>query len=244
MTLSARYRKSLLAVALVAAAGSLALPVSAHDKSEHKKSQWPQATLQAQASAEVQQDTVRITLAAELSDASQAAVAERLSKTLEDVMADAKGHDKIKATSGNYRVWPKNDQDGKISDWRGRGEIILESSDFAAASQLASDLSDRMPIANLDFSVSPKARAEQEAALLAEAAQAFKDRARELSQAFGYADYAIKEVNLSGAGARYYDAAPRGVAMAAAKAAVPLEAGTETVSVSVQGSIFLRSAQK
>src|SRR3546814_13703368 len=49
---------------------------------------------------------------------------------------------------------PMSDKDGKISNWRGRGEIFLESSDFAAASELASTLSDRMPIANLGFSVS------------------------------------------------------------------------------------------
>src|SRR3546814_14721123 len=72
---------------------------------------------------------------------------------------------------------PMSDKDGKMSNWRGRGEIFLESSDFAAASELASTLSDRMPIANLGFSVSPQARPTQQEALLDQAARAL-DRTR------------------------------------------------------------------
>ncbi len=244
MYLFKQNSKWLLALVLSAAGASFAAPALAHDSGEGRhKEKWPQAQLQAEAVTEVAQDTVTITLATEISDASQSAVASALSKTLEEVMKKAKGHEKVKATSGNYRIWPMNDKDGKISNWRGRGEILLESTDFAAASELASTLSDRMPIANLRFSVSPRLRAKQEEALLAQAAQAFRDRAKALADAFGYAGYDIKEVNLGGSGARY-EAAPRMMAMAADKASVPLEGGTETVSVSIQGSIFLRSAQK
>ncbi|TKR57049.1 DUF541 domain-containing protein [Allopusillimonas ginsengisoli] len=207
---------------------------------------WPQATLQAEAVSEVAHDTVRITLATEVSDASQAAVAQVLTQTLDEVMkqAKAKGNDKVKAFSGDYRVWPMNDKDGKISDWRGRGEIILESTDFAEASRLASELSDRMPIDGLAFSVSPKVRAEHEDALLTQAAQAFRDRAQALATAFGYQGYSIKQIDLGGAGARY-ESAPRMMAMSAdRKVAVPLEAGTERITVAVSGSIFLHSDKK
>lgn len=211
-------------------------------RDHHKK--WPQAALQAEAVSEIAQDTVRITLATEVSDVSQAAVAQTLTQTLDEVMKQAKGNDKVKATSGNYRVWPMNDKDGKISNWRGRGEIILESTDFAEASTLASALSDRMPIDGLAFSVSPKVRAEHEDALLAQAAQAFRDRAQALTDAFGYQSYTIRQIDLGGAGARY-ESAPRVMAMAAdSKASVPLEAGTERITVSVRGSIFLHSDKK
>jgi predicted secreted protein len=238
MYLSSMKRNCLFALALSASLGAAlaAAPARAHEPARHHD-KWPQASLQAEAAAEVSQDTVRITLATEISDASQAAVAQALNKTLDEVMQKAKGHERIKASSGNYRVWPMNDKDGKITNWRGRGEIVLESADFAAASELASSLSERMPIANLAFFVSPKA-------LLEQAAQAFRDRAQALTTAFGYTAYDIKEINLGGSGAQY-EAAPRVMAMAAgAQSKVPLEAGTEMVSVSVQGSIFLRSDKK
>lgn len=216
-------------------------PLAAHHDRNHK---WPQATLQAEAASEVAHDTVRITLATEVSDTSQAAVAQALTQTLDKVMKQAKDNDKVKAFSGDYRVWPMNDKDGKISDWRGRGEIILESTDFAEASRLASALSDRMPIDGLAFSVSPKVRAEQEDALLAQAAQAFRDRAQALVTAFSFQGYSIKQIDLGGAGTRY-ESAPRMMAMSAdSKVAVPLEAGTERITVTVSGSIFLHSDKK
>ncbi|UYO94474.1 SIMPL domain-containing protein [Pollutimonas sp. M17] len=245
MYLSKQNGKWLLALTLCAASAGFAATAGAHDAGgDRHEGKWPQAQLQAEAVAEVAQDTVTITLASEISDDSQAAVASALSKTLDEVMKQAKGHENIKATSGNYRIWPMNDKDGKISNWRGRGEIFLESTDFAAASKLASSLSDRMPIANLRFSVSPALRAKQEEALLEKAGQAFRGRAQALADAFGYAGYDLKEINLGGSGARY-EAAPRMMAMAADKSArVPLEAGTEMVSVSIQGSIFLRSRKK
>ncbi|RTZ40067.1 DUF541 domain-containing protein [Candidimonas sp. SYP-B2681] len=231
--------------ALVLCVGSaMALPAMAQplDSTEVRGGKWPQASLQAEAGAEISQDTVKITLASEMSDTSQTAVAKALSKTLDSVMKDAKGDPAVKVSSGNYHVWPMNNEQGKITNWRGRGEIFLESQDFAAASELAGKLSDRMPIANLAFSVSPQARAKQEEALLSEAAQAFRDRAEALTKAFGFATYTVRNIDLGGAGARY-ESAPRMMSMAADKASVPLEGGTERVSVLIRGSIFLQSSQ-
>ncbi len=210
---------------------------------EPKGGKWPQASLRAEASEQIAQDTVKITLASEVSDATQSAVAKVLSTTLQSVMNDAKGNPKVEVSSGNYHVWPMNDEQGRISNWRGRGEIYLKSMDFAAASELAAKLGDRMPIANLDFSVSPQARAKHEEALLTQAVQAFGDRAKALTDALGFASYSIRNIDLSGAGAQYQPA-QRMVGMAADKASVPLEGGMETVTVSIRGSIFLQTTQK
>lgn len=251
MHLSVLKRKRLLA-AMGAAALAVSLSAVAqvpagaedHKRSFHHQA-WPQATLQAEAAAEVAHDTVSITLASEVSEPSQAAVAAALAKVMDKVMAQAKGHEGIKVSSGNYNVWPMNDKDGKISNWRGRGEILLQSKDFAAVSELAAKFADQMPIANLSFSVSPEARAKQEEALLESAAKAFRDRAQALASAFGFSGYDVKEINLGGAGTRF-EAAPRAMMMAKAadSVAVPLEGGTERITVTVRGSIFLRSAQK
>ncbi|NYT58333.1 SIMPL domain-containing protein [Alcaligenaceae bacterium] len=241
----------MLVMALGLGAGFAALPAVAQQPERighhHAQQKWPQAQLQAEANAEIVQDTVKITLATELSDTTQAAVADALTKALQDTMkqakSDAQGKAAIKISSGNYRIWPMNDKEGKITNWRGRAEILIESTDFPGASELAANLSDRMPVDNLRFSVSPQARAKKEEALLEEAVQAFRDRAQALTQAFGFASYSIKEINLGGSGARY-ESAPRMMAMVADKASVPLEGGTEMVSVSINGSIFLQSQQK
>ena len=250
MYLSSRKRKQLLGVLLSLGAASLTVPAVAAEQSKGNRSKqaWPQATLQAQANAEIAQDTVHITLATELSDKTQEAVSAALNKTLDAAMAKLKAQEQgktpVKITSGDYGIWPMNDKDGKITNWRGHAAILLESADFKAASELASTVSDSMPVTGFNFTVSPQARAKKEAELLAEAAQAFRARAQAVADAFNYAGYTIKEINVGGSGARYGDASPVAMAPMVAKSRVPVEAGTEMVSVSVNGSIFLRSDKK
>ena len=239
-------RPGWLGAAVLGFAIALGAPASAHNVAEHSIStsqKWPQASLNAEASASVLQDTVKVTLATELSAATQNAVAQALSQALEDVMVRAKKEARVKASSGNYHIWPMNDKSGNISNWRGRAEIFLESTDFAAASELAAALSDRMPIGNLAFSVSPQLRAQQEQALLGQAAQAFRDRALAVTQAFGYESYAVRELAVGGSGAQYQPAG-RMMAMDAQKTSAPLEPGSEVITVSVQGSIFLQPTNK
>jgi len=242
-------RKWVLGALLAAAQACIVLPAGAadlHGDAHSRHERWPQASLSAEASAQVAQDTVTITLAAELDGASQAKVAEQLSTTLGHAMKQVAGDTKVKASTGNVRVWPVNDNRGRISGWHGRAEILLESTDFKAAAAQAAKAGDGMAIANLHFSVSRAARAKVEQDLLAEASKAFRARSQALADAFGFTSYSIRSIELGGSGPMPYQPAPRMMAMASvSKAApVPLEGTTETVTVSVRGSIFLRSTQK
>ena len=235
-----RLSTSLAALGLALAA--LSLSQAAH---AHEETRYPYASLQAEAVTEVARDTVRITLGAEVRESEQADVAAALTRIVDSVMQQVRGKEGIKAYSGNFQIWPMNDKDGQISNWRGRAEIILESMDFEAASKLASEVADRMPITNLAFSVAPRERARYEAELLEEAASAFRARAEALTKAFGFESYSIREIQLGGSGASYQPER-RMMAMGAAADAsvgVPLEGGTERISLSVQGTIFLHPSR-
>lgn len=235
-----------VAASLATLACLAAAPAHAHDEPHATPQKYPYASLRAEAVREVARDTVRITLASEIRESAQADVAAALTKALDAVMGQLKGREGLTVYSGNYQVWPMNDQDGRVSNWRGRAEIIIESTDFEAASKAATEVADRMPIANLSFFVAPSERARHEAALLEEAAKAFRERADALAKAFGYASYSIRQIDLGGAGAAYQPEARRMMAMVAADGApnVPLEGGTERISLSVQGTIFLHSAKE
>ena len=228
-------RKQLLA-GLSLALAAVAMPAAAHEAGSDE----PRASLSAEASAEIAQDAVEITLAADLAGASQSEVAEALNQRLESVMKQAKGHQGIEARSGSYRIWPTNDRDGKIAEWRGQAEILLASRDFPAVSKLAASLGDRMPIAGLSFSVSHERRAAEEQKLLGQAVDAFKARTQALTRALGFAGYRLRTVDLGGQGAMPPAPMPRMMsALAADKAVVPVEGGRERISVSVQGTIVL-----
>ena len=199
-------------------------------------------TLQATASAEAPLDTVRITLAAETEAADQAAASKELATVLAAAAKEAQGAAGITSHTGNYGIWPNRDQAGKINGWHGRGEIVLESKDFAAASALATRMNDKVAISNIVFVLSNEARQAQEHKLLGQVAQAFRTRALEATKAFGFAGYRIERLDLNGAGAARPVPHPMPMMRMAAKADepnAPLEGGNVVVSVSVSGTIVL-----
>nr|WP_040051766.1 SIMPL domain-containing protein [Caballeronia concitans] len=198
-------------------------------------------SLSAQASAQVPQDVVTITLFYEQEAADPSSLTTTLNQRAEAALREAKGVDGVTAKSGAFSVYPSTDRDGKISAWRGRTEVVLESHDFAAASKLAGKMSSSMQVGNVTFSLSPEAQRAAAQKLSTQAIDSFRKQAQAASQAFGYGSFTIREVNVGQSGA-----APRPVMMmqargmsADAKMAAPmaLEAGTTTVTVDVSGSV-------
>src|SRR3546814_19616096 len=88
----------------LARAMMIALPVQAHNHSEAKA---PQATLNAQASVVVPQDTVRVSLVTELSADSPADVAQALNKVLDSVLKLAKDPSIVQMRSSEERSFGK-----------------------------------------------------------------------------------------------------------------------------------------
>lgn len=219
-------------------------PAAGTAETASNTSRGPELNLQAGASTEVKQDTVRITLAVELEAADQATVGKRLSAALDDVVKRAKDAKGVEVRSGGYNVWPNSSSKGKITNWRGQGQIILESKDFEAASDLASKLGDKTAIANIQFLLSREAREAEERKLLTQAANAFRERALAASTAFGFKGYQLSKIDLSGGGEVPMPRMPAPMMMAKdsaeGAAGVPLEAGEVTVSVTVSGTIVLQ----
>jgi len=200
-------------------------------------------SLEAHASAEVPVDIIRIQMFYEEQGKDPGALADALNSRTSAALKTAKGQDVVKVKTGSFSITPSTDRDGKISGWRGRSELELESQDFTAASQLAGQLSGsgKMQVGGIQFSLSPQALQKAEAALTKQAIASFREQASSSAKAFGYSDATVREVNVGAAGPmqsrmpyRMLMAAP---AMAKVDAAVPIEAGTTTVTVNVTGSV-------
>ena len=221
-------------------------PATAPAATESSTNRSPEMTLQATASSEVKQDTVRISLSAEVEAPDQPAAGKKLTAALDDAVKRARDTKGVEVRTGGYNVWPNTNSKGKISSWRGQGEIVLESKDFEAAAALASKLSDKTAISNISFSLSREAREAEERKLLKEAAQAFKDRALAAANAFGFSGYRLSKLELGGSGGPMPMPRMMGAAAMAKDASggyspdVPLEAGDVTVSVAVNGTIVLQ----
>ncbi|MDN7673862.1 SIMPL domain-containing protein [Burkholderia oklahomensis] len=243
-------RKSALAVAVTLAAAlpiALALAPSAARAQSMGQMQPPAGvlSLSAQASTDVPQDVVDITLFYEQQAKDPGTLTAELNKRADAALAQARGVTGVTARTGEFSVSPSVDRDGKISAWRGRTEVVLESHDFAAASKLAGQLNPMMQVGNVAFSLSPEAQRAAEQKLTTEAIKAFRARAEEATRAFGYNSYSIRDVNVgSGRNVQPY---PRMFAMAApamdsAKASAPIavEGGKTTVTVNVNGSVQMK----
>ncbi|WP_321804733.1 SIMPL domain-containing protein [Burkholderia sp. BCC1993] len=244
-------KKSALALSLALAA---ALPVAltlaspaAHAQTANPHFPEPAGvlSLSSQASADVPQDIIHITLFYEQQAKDPGSLTSALNQRADAALAQTKGVTGVTAHTGAFSVYPSTDRDGKISAWRGRTEVVLESRDFAAASKLAGQLSNQMQIANVEFSLSPEAQRAAEQKLTTEAIKSFRARADEAAKAFGYNSYSIRDVNVGGS--RNVQPYPRMMAMAAApmdsakmSAPISVEGGKATVSVTVNGSVQMK----
>ncbi len=197
--------------------------------------------LDASASAEIPADIVRIDMSYETQGDDPAALAKALNQHTDAALHTAKAQDVVKVRTGAFSIAPATDRDGKISTWRGRSELTLESRDFAAASRLAGQLSDTLQVGGVSFSLSPEAQQRAETTLSKQAIASFQQQALAAAQSFGYTGFTVREVNLGHNDMLRQPRVAFRALMAAPTApkldAVPIEAGTTTVSVTVNGAI-------
>lgn len=207
----------------------------------------PLVNLQAQARAEVAQDTIEFVMFVQKEGTDQKKVSQEvnqvLKKALEQARRGAEGAN-IKVYSGAFSVSPRYDNEGKITRWQARGEVVLESTEIDRAAALAGTLSDTLSIARMNFRLSKEARAKQEQALTQTAIQAFEQRAQLMTEALGYDHYRLKSLAIESSGGFYQPrraGGPEMMAMVASdqQSSIAAEAGQEEVTVVILGEIYL-----
>ncbi|APA85537.1 SIMPL domain-containing protein [Paraburkholderia sprentiae WSM5005] len=239
-------KKTARALALALAVGApVALALNPAPARAQSMMQQPSGvlSLNAQASAEIPQDEVEITLFYEQEASEPSSLTSTLNQRADAALQKARGVSGVTARSGAFSIFPSTDRDGRISTWRGRTEVVLESRDFAAASKLAGQMASIMQVGNVRFSLSPEAQRAAEQRLTGEAIKSFREQAASSSQAFGFSGYSIREVNVNHSGVM-----PRPMMMMSARAMgadaktspLSLEGGTSTVSVNVSGSVQMK----
>jgi predicted secreted protein len=193
-------------------------------------------SLQAEAQREVENDLMSAVLYVELSETDSARLAQALNTAISSALKTAAALPTVRARSGGYQTYPVYDKQRKLTEWRGRAEMRLESSDFAAASGLIGRLQSSLQVASISFAVSQELRQRIQDELVPEAIGAFRARAQVAQKALGGRSYKIRQVNLS---TGFLGRPPQPLAMEAraAVAAPPLEGGTSRITVAANGSI-------
>jgi|SRR5215470_4527344 len=195
--------------------------------------------LQAEVSREIPNDLMSATLYVEASDPSAAQVANRLNRVTAEALKKTGDFKAVKAHSGSTGTFPVYDRANKLTGWRGRAEIRLESKDFSAAASLIGELQSSMQLSQVLFSISPELRRSVENDLIVEGVAAFRGRAEIATKALGGKAYRIRRIGINTAGMSP-PPVPRVRALAASSAEVApptFEGGTSAVQVNLNGTI-------
>ena len=225
------------ATALTLGASTLAsLPALAADELHYN-----QISLRAEASQEVARDKMIVTLYTESQNTDPAKLAAEITTTMNQALDQAREVKAVTLRQGSRNSYPIYDtKNQKITGWRERAELRLESADFPALSKLTGELLNTLKMENMDFAIADATRKASEDALLKEAVTAFKARAQLATEALGGKGYKIVNLNFNTNG--YPQPYARGGMMmkAAMMESAPtpqVEAGTSQVSMSADGVI-------
>lgn len=204
---------------------------------------YNQVSLRAEVSKEVARDLMSVTLYSEAQNSDPGKLAAEITRTMNKALEQARSVKDIKISQGSRNSYPIYDTKGqRITGWRERAELRLESTDFPALSKLTGELLQDLKMAGMDFAIAPATRKASEDELLKDAVNAFKSRAQLATEALGGKGYKVLNLNLNSSG--YPQPYARGPVMmmkasmdAEAAPSPQVEAGTSQVSMNADGTI-------
>ncbi|HOL64780.1 MAG TPA: SIMPL domain-containing protein [Accumulibacter sp.] len=195
--------------------------------------------LSAEASRSASNDLARATVFAEASGATPGELARRVNGLIADGLKTAKSYPNVKTRSGATHTYPGYGKNGKIDTWRMRSDLLLESSDSAALSELLGKLQSSLAVANLVMVPAPATLKKAENEAIVDAIAAFKARATVIADALGKA-YRIKQLSINSSGRPMEMSMLKVRGMLAAEATpMPIEAGESQISANISGQIEL-----
>lgn len=184
-------------------------------------------------------DLVRSTVFAEATGSTANELSKQVSKLIADALRTAKSYPGIKVQSSGTSTYPNYSKSGKIDSWRMRSDLLLESSDTAAMSDLLGKLQSTLGVSSLVLLPSPETRKTAENEAILDAITAFKVRAKVIADALGQR-YHIKQLSVNSSSQLnqpVFRAAAKSMALDATP--MPMEAGDTQVNVNISGQIEL-----
>jgi predicted secreted protein len=206
--------------------------------------------LSASASTEVERDQMTVVFSTTREGAEPAPVQAQLKAALDAALAEARRAvrpGELEVETGAFSLSPRyaspaRDKPAVIVGWVGTAEMLVQGRDLTAIAQLTGRIK-TLTIGRVGYSLSRAAREKVEGEVEAEAIARFRARAQSVSKQFGFGGYTLREVSVNSGdngGAPKFLERSRGVAMAMADEALPVEAGKATVTANVSGSVELR----
>lgn len=193
----------------------------------------------AEASQTVSNDLARATVFAEATGTQSGEVAQKVNAAIAQALSTAKRFAEVKARSGSTWTAPVYGKTGRnIESWQMRSELLLESQNLAALSELIGVLQGSLAVSQITLQVAPETRRKAEEQATRDALNAFQAKAQRIAGNFKkYYKIVRMDIDAGSQGPVYPMAR---AAMTKAEAApLPIEGGESVIGVTVSGEIEL-----
>lgn len=198
---------------------------------------------QVQAQRGAPNDLGNATMYVEANGVQPAELARRVNQTIAAALTVAKTHPDVKVRSGGVHTYPIYGKGSRvIESWRMRSELLLESRDSAALTELIGKLQGSLAVGNMNFSPAPETRRKVEDDTALDALAIFQEKAARYATALKKS-YRLRSMNISSQGAVSPAPTFRAMAMASDSIAMPAEAGDSQIVVIVSGQIELLNSE-
>lgn len=226
-----------LSLALAALLVACASPLSAAAEENGEADQ--RVRFQVESAREVANDWIEAVVGVSAEDVDPAALADTVNRTMAWALEQARGEERVQAKSAGYHTHPVYEE-GKLRRWRASQDLVLESGDTGAVTDLVGVLQSRLQLRSFQFRVSHETRARVEEALVSEALAAFQERAELVRKSLGAKGFAIHEIDIDTGGQQPPVLRVQHEAMAASASRPPaVEGGSTRLTVTARGSIVL-----
>ena len=194
-----------------------------------------------ESSRDVENDWAAAVIGVTHEDTDPARLADRINQDLNWGLGLAKAEKAVEVRTGGYRTYPISDPNqNKLRRWRGGQDLVIESGDTQALSELLGRLQEKLQLQNMRFSVSPEKRRSVEGELIDDALSAFRTRAERVRGKLGAKGYELVNVQVDTGGSFRPPMPMRAMAMEADAIKAPaLAGGTSTLTVNVRGTVEL-----
>ena len=197
--------------------------------------------LAAEAGRPAANDMVRASVYSEASGSNPADLARQVNGNIGEALKLIREKKGVTVKSGNQSTYPIYTQSRKIDGWRMRSELLIESRDFGAVSELLGRLQQmRLAVGDIAQMPSPETRRQVEDEAMREAIRAFQNRAAVVAEQLGKG-WKIKQMHINQGGGSPVPImrGARSAMLAADAAPAPIEAGESTITTHVTGQIEL-----
>ena len=223
----------------------LALPfaVSAQEKNDEPK--LPRVSFSVDVEKEVAMDILQVNVFVQEENTDLKALHKTVSEKLNQALAKIKAKSAVKIQQNNRNTSARYNEKGRKNGWVERADLVLESKDFFALSQLIDDISDIFSIEFIQAKLSKDAQIQLEDEMTKAVLEKFRQKAQLTANTLQAKSYRIVSLDLPTnnrdfAVTRHYAMEERAM-MASAKAAEPvqLESGTTHLKSYLNATIEL-----